>query len=83
MKQKSVLLLAASWLVMRLRLALLSTQGVMADLWQNPGVILVAPRDTAIAEGAWRWDGARIHFMHLEPDDAGIAIRSFPKMSRN
>ncbi len=83
MKQKSVLFLAASWLVVRLRLALLSTKSLVANLRQKPGVILIVPRHAAMAEHGWRWDGTRIHCIHIEPEHANIQVRSFPEMSSN
>ncbi len=82
MKQKSALFFAASWLVVRLRLALLSTKGLMQNLWQKPGVILVAPRQEFHSEDSWRWDGARLHFMHLKSNETELKIRSF-EMSNN
>jgi len=83
MKQKGLLFLAASWLVVRLRLALLSTKSLVVNLWQKPGVILIAPRHDAMSEGGWRCDGARIYFIHIEPENAKIQVCSFPEMSSN
>lgn len=77
MKQKSALFIAASWLVVRLRLALLSTRSLMQNLWQKPGTILVAPRQKAHAPDVWRWDGERLHFIYWNAGETAVQFRSF------
>jgi hypothetical protein len=83
MKQKSLIFFAASWLVVRLRLALISTKSLMANLGQSHEVILVSPRDQHFGAGAWRWDGTRLHHLHLEHDLTALQIRSLSEMESN
>jgi hypothetical protein len=82
MRQKSALLFAASWLVVRLRIALLSTQAMMQNLWQKPGIILVASSQKTYPEDFWLWDGTQLHFMHLKSNETDLSVRSF-EMSSN
>jgi hypothetical protein len=77
MRQKGVLFFVASWLVVRLRLALLSTKSLLPHLPLKSGIILVAKRREIHTEDSWRWDGARLHFIHLENEDMRLQIRSF------
>jgi hypothetical protein len=83
MKQRSLLVLTASWLVVRLRLALLSTKSLMADLWQKPGIITVSPRREPFGAGTWRWDGARLHYLHIDHDNTALQVCSFSETESN
>ncbi len=83
MRQKSVLLLAASWLVVRLRLALLSSRVILREWVNEPEVLLVTRRQDPHNAGNWFADGARPHFIHLQEDEQRIHVRSFAAFSRN
>ncbi len=83
MRQKSVLLFAASWLVVRLRLALLSSRVVLREMVHEPEVLLVTRRQDPHNAGNWFSEGSRLHFIHLHEEEPRIHIRSFPAFERN
>ncbi|MGH7495839.1 MAG: hypothetical protein ACREOO_26065 [bacterium] len=83
MKQKSLIFFAASWLVVRLRLALISTKSLMANLGQSHEVILVSPRHEHFGAGTWRWVGARLYHLHLEHDPTALHVRPLSEMESN
>lgn len=83
MRQKSVLLLAASWLVVRLRLALLSSRVALRDLLHAPEVLLVTRRQDPHHTGEWCSDGTRVHFIHHHEQDKRLHVRTFPAFEQN
>jgi hypothetical protein len=83
MRRKSVLLLAASWLVVRLRLALFSSRAALHDLLHAPQVLLVTRRQDPHRAGEWFSDGARLHFIHHHEPEQRLHVRSFPAFEKN
>ena len=83
MRQKSVLLLAASGLVLRLRLALLSSHVALRDLMRAPEVLLVTRRQEPRHAGEWFCDGARLHFLHHNEQEQCLHVCSFPVFDQN
>lgn len=83
MRQKSVLLLVTSWLVVRLRLALLSSRVVLRDLLHVPEVLLVTRRQDPHHAGEWFCDGTRLHFIHVHEQEERLHVRSFPAFEQN
>jgi len=83
MKQRSVLFFAASWLVVRLRVALLSTRGLVTRVWEKSGVILVAPREEPLASGSWHWQGERLHHLNMARGNMKMRVLSFSELESN
>lgn len=83
MAQKSFVLLIASWLVVRLRIGLLSTQLSLQRFLNQPAIFLVARRESPFAEGCWLLADQRLHFMSLSPSPETIEIRSLPPLGSN
>lgn len=83
MRQKSLLLLAASWLVVRLRLALLTAHSSPRDTLNAPEVLLVSRHEDFYRAGTWFTTAARLHFMHENDKQQCIQVRSFPALERN
>ncbi len=83
MRKKSVLLLAASWLVVRLRLALLSSRVALRELLHVPEVLLVTRRQDPHHADEWFCDGARLHFIQHHAREERLHVRSFPAFEQN
>ncbi len=83
MAQKSYVLLIASWLVVRLRLGLLSTRLSLQRFLNQPVIFLVARRESPFVEGRWLLADQRLHFMSLSPPPETIEIRSLPPLDSN
>ncbi len=83
MRQKSVMLLIASWLVVRLRLALLSSRVVLREVLLAPEVLLVTRRLDPHQAGNWFSDGTRLHFIQHHEEEQRLHVRSFPAFERN
>ncbi len=83
MAQKSFVLLIASWLVVRLRLGLLSTRLSLQRFLNQPAIFLVVRRESPFAEGRWLLADQRLHFISLSPSAETIEIRSLPPLGYN
>lgn len=83
MAQKSFVLLIASWLVVRLRIGLLSTRLSVQGFLNQPAIFLVSRRESPFAEGCWLLTGQRLHFMSLSSPPETIEIRSLPPLGSN
>ena len=83
MRQKSVLLLAASWLVVRLRLALLSSRVVLREALHAPHVLLVTRRQDPHHAGNWFADGTRLHYLFQHEEEPRVQVRAFPALEKN
>lgn len=83
MRQKSLLWLVASWLIVRLRVALLSVRSSPRDTLNVPEVLLVSRREDPYHAGIWIAYDQRLHFMHEHEKKQQIHVQSFPAFERN
>lgn len=83
MPQKSFVVFIASWLVVRLRLGLLSTRLTLQRFFNQPPVILVTRRARPFPEGRWVMAGEQLHFLSISRPPETIEVRSLPKPGHN
>jgi len=83
MKQKSLIFLVASWLVVRLRMSILTSRLVLHHLLIQPAIILVARRENRLPAERWIFDQERAHIVVMSSSHEPIHVRALPKIGRN
>lgn len=83
MAHKSFVVFIASWLVVRLRLGILSTRLTLQRFFNQPPVILVARRARPFSEGQWVVADEQLHFLSISTPPATIEVRSLPRSGHN
>lgn len=83
MTRKGFVLLAASWLVVRLRVGILSTKLTLERFFNQPPAILVSRRTSPYLEGCWVITGEQLHFFSVSAPPETIEVRSLEQLSHN
>jgi hypothetical protein len=88
MKQKSRLLLIASWLVLRLRWSLIFLQKSLSSAgaprgWAKPGIILYTRRQKGFPLDCWSYDENRQVYVYSDPSPESMRVCLLPEWSRN
>jgi hypothetical protein len=88
MRQKSRLVLVASWLVLRLRWSLIFLRtsldnGGLERWWATPGFILYSYRHNQFPLERWSFDEQRSAYIHSSPNAESLRVCFLPEISQN
>lgn len=83
MARKGFVLFAASWLVVRLRVGILSTKLTLERFFNQPPAILVSRRASLYPDGSWVITGEQLHFFSITAPPEIIEVRSLEQPSHN
>jgi hypothetical protein len=88
MRQKSRLVLVASWLVLRLRWSLIFLRtsldnGGIQRWWSTPGIILFSRRHNQFPLDRWSFEEQRSAYLHSSPTAESLRVCFLPEISQN